>query len=80
MEYKDYYTVLGVDKKSSKDEIKNAFRKLAMKYHPDKTKGDKKAEEKFKEVNEAYEVLSDDEKRKKYDRMGENYKSRKEAN
>lgn len=74
MEYKDYYTVLGVDKKASKDEIKNSFRKLAMKYHPDKTKGDKKAEEKFKEVNEAYEVLSDDEKRKKYDGMGDSYK------
>lgn len=74
MEYKDYYTILGVDKKASKDEIKNSFRKLAMKYHPDKTKGDKNAEEKFKEVNEAYEVLSDDDKRKKYDQMGENYK------
>jgi len=73
MEYKDYYSVLGVDKKASKDEIKKAFRKLALKYHPDKTKGDKAAEEKFKEVNEAYEVLSDDEKRKKYDTMGANY-------
>lgn len=73
MEYKDYYSVLGVDKKVTKDEIKKAFRKLALKYHPDKTKGDKAAEEKFKEVNEAYEVLSDDEKRKKYDTMGANY-------
>lgn len=73
MEYKDYYTVLGVEKTASKDEIKKAFRKLALKYHPDKTKGDKKSTEKFKEVNEAYEVLSDDEKRKKYDTMGSNY-------
>lgn len=73
MEYKDYYSVLGVDKKATKDEIKKAFRKLALKYHPDRTKGDKSAEEKFKEINEAYEVLSDDEKRKKYDTMGANY-------
>ena len=74
MEYKDYYKILGVDKKASGDEIKTTFRKLAMKYHPDKTKGDKTAEEKFKEVNEAYEVLSDTEKRKKYDELGENWK------
>jgi len=74
MEYKDYYKILGVDKKASDDEIKTTFRKLAMKYHPDKTKGDKAAEEKFKEVNEAYEVLSDTEKRKKYDELGENWK------
>ncbi|MBN1633853.1 MAG: J domain-containing protein [Ignavibacteria bacterium] len=74
MEYKDYYKILGVEKKASKDEIKRAFRKLAMKYHPDKAKGDKTAEEKFKEVNEAYEVLSNDEKRKKYDQMGESYR------
>ena len=74
MEYKDYYKILGVDKKASEDEIKTAFRKLAVKYHPDKTKGDKVAEEKFKEVNEAYEVLSDSEKRKKYNELGENWK------
>jgi len=73
MEYKDYYKILGVDKKASKDEIKKAFRKLAMKYHPDKTKGNKEAEEKFKDVNEANEVLSDDVKRKKYDTMGDSY-------
>jgi curved DNA-binding protein len=67
MEYKDYYKVLGVDKKASKDDIKKAFRKLAMKYHPDRNKGKKEAEERFKEVNEANEVLSDDGKRKKYE-------------
>ena len=74
MEYKDYYKILGVDKNASADEIKTTFRKLALKYHPDKTKGDKVAEEKFKEANEAYEVLSNLEKRKKYDELGENWK------
>ncbi|MCX6164670.1 MAG: J domain-containing protein [Ignavibacteriae bacterium] len=73
MDYKDYYKVLGVDKKASSDEIKKAFRKLALKYHPDKAKGDKSAEEKFKEINEANEVLSDSAKRKKYDELGDNY-------
>lgn len=73
MEYKDYYKVLGVEKSASQDEIKKAFRKLALKYHPDKTKGDKSAEEKFKEINEANEVLGDPEKRKKYDELGANY-------
>jgi curved DNA-binding protein len=73
MEYKDYYKTLGVDKKASQDDIKKAFRKLAVKYHPDKNPGDKKAEEKFKEVNEANDVLSDPEKRKKYDELGENW-------
>src|ERR1035438_8928656 len=73
MEYKDYYKTLGVDKKSSQEEIKKAFRKLAIKYHPDKNQGDKKSEEKFKEINEANEVLSDPEKRKKYDDLGENW-------
>lgn len=74
MEYKDYYKVLGVDKKASQDEIKKAYRKLAVKYHPDKNPGDKKAEEKFKELNEANDVLSDPEKRKKYDELGANWK------
>jgi curved DNA-binding protein len=74
MEYKDYYKILGVGKNASTDEIKKAYRKLALKYHPDKTKGDKYAEEKFKEINEANEVLSDPEKRKKYDELGESYK------
>jgi curved DNA-binding protein len=66
----DYYRLLGVSKTASKDEIKKAFRKLAMKYHPDKTKGNKEDEEKFKKINEAYAVLSNDEKRKQYDMFG----------
>jgi curved DNA-binding protein len=70
MEYKDYYKVLGVSKGAEKDEIKKAFRKLARKYHPDVNPGDKASEEKFKEINEANEVLSDPEKRKKYDQFG----------
>ncbi len=74
MEYKDYYKVLGVDKSSTTEQIKKAFRKLAVKYHPDKNPGDKKAEERFKEISEANEVLSDPEKRKKYDEMGANWK------
>lgn len=69
-EQTDYYSILGVDKKASQDEIKKAFRKLALKYHPDRTKGDKKAEEKFKKGNEAYAVLSDPEKRAQYDQFG----------
>lgn len=73
MEYRDYYQILGVDKKASADEIKKAFRKLAVKYHPDKNPDDKEAENKFKEINEAYEVLGDAEKRKKYDTLGENW-------
>jgi curved DNA-binding protein len=73
MDYKDYYKTLGVDKKASQDEIKKAFRKLAVKYHPDKNPGDKKAEEKFKELSEANEVLSDPAKRKKYDELGSNW-------
>jgi curved DNA-binding protein len=73
MEYKDYYSVLGVDKKASQDEIKKAYRKLAVKYHPDKNRDNKAAEEKFKLVNEANEVLSDPEKRKKYDELGANW-------
>ncbi len=75
MNYKDYYKILGVAKSASQDEIKKAFRKLAVKYHPDKNSGDKKAEDKFKEVNEANEVLSDVDKRKKYDDLGENWNS-----
>jgi curved DNA-binding protein len=62
----DYYKILGVNKKASDSEIKKAYRKLAMKYHPDRTKGDKSAEEMFKKVSEAYAVLSDKEKRKQY--------------
>jgi curved DNA-binding protein len=74
MEYKDYYKVLGVNKNASPDEIKKAYRKLAVKYHPDKNKDNKAAEEKFKAVNEAHEVLSDPEKRKKYDQLGSNWR------
>ena len=69
MEYKDYYSTLGVSKNADANEIKKAYRKLARKYHPDMNQGDKTAEDKFKEVNEAYEVLSDPDKRKKYDQL-----------
>ena len=74
MEYKDYYKVLGVDKKASTEEIKKAYRKLAVKYHPDKNPGNKHAEEKFKEINEANTVLTDPEKRRQYDELGDNWK------
>ncbi|MBR3164033.1 DnaJ domain-containing protein [Candidatus Saccharibacteria bacterium] len=70
MSKRDYYEVLGVNKSASDDEIKKAFRKLAIKYHPDKNAGDKAAEEKFKEINEAYSVLSDKTKRARYDQFG----------
>lgn len=73
MEYKDYYGILGVDKNAAQDEIKKAYRKLAKKYHPDVNKNNKEAEKKFKEINEAYEVLGDEEKRKKYDTFGSQY-------
>ena len=69
---RDYYEVLGVDKNASAEDIKKAYRKSAMKYHPDRNPGDKEAEEKFKEVGEAYEVLSDDDKRARYDQFGFN--------
>ena len=74
MEYKDYYKTLGVDKTASQSDIKKKFRQLAKKYHPDLNKGNKEAAEKFKEINEAYEVLGDEEKRKKYD-IGSNFET-----
>lgn len=74
MQFKDYYQVLGVSRTASDDDIRKAFRKLARQYHPDVAKDKKVAEEKFKEINEAYEVLSDAQKRKKYDELGPNWK------
>src|SRR5512142_1012649 len=73
--YKDYYESLGVPRTASDADIKKAFRKLAREYHPDVAKNKKQAEEKFKEINEAYEVLSAPAKRKKYDELGPNWKS-----
>ena len=74
LKFEDYYKTLGVDRSASADEIKRAYRKLANKYHPDKNKDDKKAPAMFAKVGEAYEVLSDKDKREKYDRLGENWK------
>jgi curved DNA-binding protein len=73
MEYRDYYKILGVDRDVSEKDIKRAYRRLARQFHPDVNPGDKQAEEKFKEINEAYEVLSDPDKRAKYDRLGASY-------
>ena len=70
VQFRDYYEVLGVPKTATEDEIKSAYRKLARKHHPDVNPGDKSAEEKFKEINEAYTVLSDRDKRKRYDALG----------
>ncbi len=75
MEYKDYYQTLGVPRSAKPDEIRSAYRKLAMQYHPDRNAGNKAAEDKFKEVNEAYQVLSDAEKRARYDQLGSAYQS-----
>src|ERR1043165_5049530 len=75
VQYKDYYQSLGVPRTASDADIKKAFRKLAREHHPDVAKDKKKAEEKFKEINEAYEVLSDKDKRRKYDELGANWKS-----
>src|SRR5512135_2505008 len=73
MEYKDYYKSLGVERNATEAEIKSAFRKLALQFHPDRNQGNKQAEEKFKEINEAYEVLSDTQKRARYDQLGDSY-------
>jgi curved DNA-binding protein len=75
MDYKDYYKILGVERTASEDEIKRAYRKLALKFHPDRNPNDKQAEEKFKEINEAYQVLSDAQKRSRYDQLGESYRN-----
>src|SRR5574339_75522 len=73
MDYKDYYKTLGVERNASEDDIRKAYRKLAMQYHPDRNPNDTQAEERFKEINEAYQVLSDSEKRAHYDRLGSDY-------
>ena len=78
MEYVDYYKVLGIDKKATADDIKNAYRKLARKHHPDLNPNDKEANKKFQQINEANEVLSDLEKRKKYDQYGKDWKHAEE--
>jgi curved DNA-binding protein len=73
MKYKDYYRALGIDNEATQEEIKKAYRNLAVKYHPDKNPGNNQAEERFKEISEAYEVLGDPEKREQYDRLGANW-------
>ena len=79
MDFKDYYSTLGVAKTATEKELKQAYRKLARKHHPDVNPGDKSAESKFKEINEAYEVLGDPEKRKKYDELGANWRMYEQA-
>jgi curved DNA-binding protein len=78
-DFKDYYAILGVNKNATPEELKKAFRKLAVKYHPDRNPGDKVSEERFKEINEAYEVLSDPDKRQKYEQFGQYWKQAQQA-
>ena len=73
MDYRDYYKILGVERNASEEDIRKAYRKLAMQYHPDRNPNDKQAEERFKEINEAYQVLNDPKKRSHYDRLGSDY-------
>src|SRR5512134_3223516 len=73
MDYKDYYQTLGVSRSAGAEDIRKAYRKLAMQYHPDRNPGDKSAEERFKEINEAYQVLNDPQKRSHYDQLGSAY-------
>ncbi len=80
MEYKDYYALLGIKRSASADDIKKAYRQMALKYHPDKNKGNREAELKFQEISEAYTVLSDPSKRRKYDLLGANWKKLEDAN
>jgi curved DNA-binding protein len=75
MDYKDYYKTLGVERSASADDIRKAYRKLAMQYHPDRNPGNKESEEKFKEINEAYQVLNDPQKRARFDQLGSAYSS-----
>src|SRR5438552_16549100 len=79
MDFKDYYSTLGVAKTATSKELKQAYRKLARKHHPDVNPGDKSAEARFKEINEAYEVLGDPAKRKKYDELGANWRMYEQA-
>src|SRR4029078_12657367 len=75
VKFRDYYEILGVPRTAKEDEIKKSYRKLARKYHPDLNPNNKQSEEKFKEIQEAYEVLSDADKRKRYDQLGANWKN-----